>query len=249
MRMEEKDVKWGGAAAKWVRRNLKFTPDAEQAGVLDSPARRIVVNCTLGWGKTTLAAAKAVYEAQFRTRRTIAIVHPTPRQTREFMQTAEAFAARVDAGVKAGAWSLELKNGSRIVGVRTSAAALRKLDDISMLIIDDAARVNDQVYKTALRLLAASGGVLWLLSTPYGKRGFFYKIFQSQDREWRRVFVPAAACPRISAAFLKEKERSMFPRWFRQEYRCEFAELEEAVFDPEVIRNAFRDDVKSLIFD
>jgi hypothetical protein len=40
------------------------------------------------------------------------------------------------------------------------------------------ARVSDDMYKTLRPMLALRNGDLWLMSTPNGKRGFFY------EEEW-----------------------------------------------------------------
>ena len=50
-------------AAEWVRERLGFEPDREQAQVLGSAGKRGLLNCTRQWGKSTIAAAKAVYQA------------------------------------------------------------------------------------------------------------------------------------------------------------------------------------------
>ena len=34
--------------------------------------------------------------------------------------------------------------------------------------------VSEEVYRAVRPMLAVSQGSLWLMSTPYGKRGFFY---------------------------------------------------------------------------
>ena len=50
-------------AAEWVREKLGFAPDAAQARVLASEAKRGLLNCTRQWGKSTVTAAKAVHQA------------------------------------------------------------------------------------------------------------------------------------------------------------------------------------------
>ncbi len=41
--------------------------------------------------------------------------------------------------------------------------------------IDEAARVSDELYRAVRPMLATSGGRIVLLSTPFGKRGFFFR--------------------------------------------------------------------------
>jgi hypothetical protein len=56
-------------------------------------------------------------------------------------------------------------------------------------------------------------GDLCLLSTPRGKRGFFYKEWADGGPEWTRVSVTAAECPRIRPEFLEGERRSMGEEW------------------------------------
>ena len=44
----------------WAQAALGFTPDAQQARALDLTHRRIAVNCSRQWGKSTTAAVRAL---------------------------------------------------------------------------------------------------------------------------------------------------------------------------------------------
>ena len=116
-----------------------------------------------------------------------------------------------------------------------------------LVIIDEAARVEDAVYKALRPMLAVSNGDLLLLSTPNGKRGFFYENWASESPDWVRVTVPGTECPRISSAFLEEEKRHMPEAWFRQEYLCEFVEDGRNMFERDLVMGAL-DDVEPLKF-
>jgi hypothetical protein len=79
-------------------------------------------------------------------------------------------------------------------------------------------------------MLAVSGGRLICLSTPYGKRGFFYKAWAQGGNEWKRIEIPATSISRITPAFLDEERRNLGESWFRQEYCCSFEALEGLVY-------------------
>jgi hypothetical protein len=79
-------------------------------------------------------------------------------------------------------------------------------------------------------MLAVSAGSLWLMSTPFGKRGFFYETWAHGGPEWVRIRAPATDCPRILPAFLEEERTTMGERCFRQEYLCEFEDSVSGVF-------------------
>src|SRR3712207_572831 len=133
--------------------------------------------------------------------------------------------------------SLELENGSRIVTLPGSDKTIRGFSGTTLLILDEAARVADELYFAVRPMLAVSGGALMMLSTPYGKRGVFFEEW-TQGHGWERYEVPASECPRIPADFLEE-ERQALPSWvYRQEYECSFEETEAQVFTAEMVERA-----------
>ena len=104
------------------------------------------------------------------------------------------------------------------------------------------------MYLAIRPMLAVSNGSLWLMSTPYGKRGFFYESWTNGGPDWLRVQVPAEECPRIPKAFLEEERGAMGDRWFRQEYQCDFVDSVSCVFDRDMLERAVTDKVKPLVF-
>jgi hypothetical protein len=88
--------------------------------------------------------------------------------------------------------------------------------------------------------LAVANGDLWLMSTPYGKRGFFWEEWEHGGDEWERISVPATECPRISPQLLAE-ESAKGDETYRREYLCEFGDMEGAVFSRESIEAALQD--------
>jgi hypothetical protein len=95
-------------------------------------------------------------------------------------------------------------------------------------------------------MLAVSGGRLILLSTPFGKRGHFFKEYTEGSSEWERIRIPATDCPRISEDFLREEKTSLGDWWFRQEYMCEFSETVDQVFTYDLVMNTISDEIKPL---
>ena len=83
--------------------------------------------------------------------------------------------------------SLALPNGSRIVGLPGNEATIRGFSAVRLLLVDEASRVEDEMYLAVRPMLAVSDGALWLMSTPFGKRGFFYETWAHGGPEWERV--------------------------------------------------------------
>ncbi len=101
---------------------------------------------------------------------------------------------------------LELANGSRLVSLPGTERTVRGYSGVALLVIDEAARVSDALYYSVRPMLAVSGGALLALTTPDGKRGWFYEAWSGAE-PWRRVEVKARDCPRISPEFLREERR------------------------------------------
>jgi hypothetical protein len=138
---------------------------------------------------------------------------------------------------------LELANGSRILALPGKEATVRCYSGVRLLVVDEAARVADDLYRTIRPMLAVSGGRLIALSTPFGQRGWYHEAWQSEEA-WQRIKITAAQCPRISRAFLREERLAIGERWYRQEYFCSFEDVVGAVFSAEAIRQMFTDEVR-----
>src|SRR5271157_2675237 len=78
------------AAAAKTAEWLGFEPDLKQGELLRRDARRLVLNCTRQWGKSTITAAKAVARAQERPGSLTLVVSPSARQSGEFLRKAAA---------------------------------------------------------------------------------------------------------------------------------------------------------------
>src|SRR5437763_6372353 len=210
----------------WMRLSLRrerlgFEPDARQADVLGQRWRRALFNCTRQCGKSTITAARAVHRAYFEPESLTVVLSPSARQSGEFIRKASGFARKLDIrprGDGDNEISLLFPNGARIVGLPGSESTVRGFSAVSLMIIDEAARVSDELYKTLRPMTAVSGGDMLLMSTPCGKRGFFYEAWTSQSEAWERISVPATECARIPKGCLEGEGRVMGGWWFREEY-------------------------------
>jgi hypothetical protein len=232
----------------WTRRTLGFDPDPNQQIILASSHKRILLNCSRQWGKSTVTAAKAVHRALEFPDKLIIAMSPSARQTSELMRKIEDFLRHCGVRVKgdgSNEMSIVLPNGSRIVGLPGGEGTIRGFSSVNLLIVDEAARVPDESYRAARPMLAVANGDLLLLSTPFGKRGFFYEEWISQS-DWLRVQVRGEECPRIPKDFLADERRSLGDLWFRQEYNCEFIDNETQLFSRDTITRALDKEIEPL---
>ena len=228
------------------RRRCAFRCDVQQAALFRQAGSRIMLNCSRQSGKSTITALKVVHCAFTRPNCTIVVTAPIKQQTREFIRKVRHFAAVAGFAQSGDKFSVLFRNGSRVVGVAADEDTIRSFSSVALVVIDEAARVDDDVYFSLLPMLAVSGGSLWILSTPKGKRGFFYHEWAKSHLAWVRFSVKAADCPRIPPLFLEEQKARMGSRLYAQEYDCLFVELDRGLFDPDVVQRAFRKDVKPL---
>ena len=230
-----------------LARRAGLSPDPWQERFLSSAHPRILLNCTRQAGKSTMAAALAVHRACFEPESLVLLLSPSQRQSQELFKKAAAIyrAAGSPSPAKTeSALRLELENGSRIVSLPGKEETVRGFSGVDLLVVDEAARVGQDLYLSVRPMLAVSGGRLLALSTPYGTRGWWYEAWHS-DETWERYEIPAIQCPRISADFLAEERRVMGEWWFAQEYECRFLDGENQPFRREDIDRTFEEQVES----
>jgi len=236
-------------ASLFVRECLGWTPDERQTELLRVSPRRCLLNCTRQWGKSTVTAAKAVHTAFFAAGSLTLVVSPSARQSGEFLRKASEFLKRLDIAPRGDGdheMSLLLPNGSRIVGLPGREKTVRGFSSVALLLVDEAARAPEDLYLAVRPMVAVGGGGIWLMSTPNGRRGFFFEAWEKGGTDWVRIAVPATECARIPASHLEEERATMNERWFRQEYLCEFVEAEESLFDYDMLDRAIYRDAEGL---
>jgi hypothetical protein len=229
-------------------RTLGLEPDAWQEELLRSTSDRVLLNCSRQSGKSTMTAVIALHRALYHPGSLILCLAPALRQSQELFGKVLGFYRDLGRPVSPQGerkLSLELENGSRIVTLPGSEKTIRGFSGTSLLVLDEAARVEDELYFAVRPMLAVSGGALMMLTTPYGKRGVFYEEWTGAHG-WERYEVPATQCLRISEEFLEEERASLPPFIFRQEYECSFEETEDQVFTTDLIDRALTDEVKPL---
>lgn len=227
-------------------RSLGLEPDPWQASMLASQSARIVLNCSRQTGKSTTAAIRALHRSLYRPGSLVLLLSPSLRQSSELFRKVVDFLKRlphVPELLEENRLSLTLENKSRIVSLPGSDGTIRGFSAVSEIIVDEAAFVPDELYRSVRPMLAVSRGALVLMSTPNGKRGFFYEAWQQDG--WERYQVKATDCARIDQADL-ERDRIALGPWFAQEYLCEFIDADKSVFESRFVEAAFTDEFEAV---
>jgi hypothetical protein len=195
---------------------------------LEAPALVLVTSPSERQSGEFMQKVKAFYSALRRPRKLAGVVRKASRIDAEAAGLDEAWTALPEK-VRESALQLHLANGRRILGLPANPATIVGYSGVSLLIIDEASRVPDDLYRYCRPMLATSRGRLLALTTPMGKRGWFFEAWES-GAAWERISVRATDCPRIPADFLAEERQALGPRWFRQEYECSFEDAMSALF-------------------
>jgi hypothetical protein len=227
---------------------LGMVPDPWQEELLTALPRRALLNCCRQSGKSTTAAVLALHSAMYTPRQLILLLSPSLRQSAELFRKVAQFyhlLSDVERPVQESVLRLELPNRSRIISLPGSEATIRGYSSTNLIIVDEASRVPEDLMAAIRPMLATTDGCLILMSTPWGKRGFFWKAW-AFEAGWKKFQLSASECSRISPAFLAEEERTLGPLIFLQEYRCEFIDDESAVFTSALIEQALTNEVEPL---
>jgi hypothetical protein len=215
---------------------LDWRPDPWQAEVLREPSKRVLLCCSRQAGKSTTVAVMALHTALHQPGSLVLLLSPTDRQSKNLFQKVVDFlrALKEKPTLKEdNIHSMTFASGSRIISLPgNNADTIRGYSAPALVVLDEAAYINDALY-TALRpMLAVGRGRLVMLSTPNGKHGAFYDAWSSNSSDWRRIEVKAEQCPRISPDFLAEERRVLGDMLFGQEYECQFACPCVIAYDP-----------------
>jgi len=109
---------------------------------------------------------------------------------------------------------------------------------IDLLIADEAAFIPEEVWTAITPMLAITRGKMILLSTPFGREGYFYRCFN--DKTFTSFHVSSEDCLRKDVEFLKNEKERMSTLQYAQEYLGEFIDELRQFFPTELIRKCMK---------
>lgn len=217
--------------------------DEWQHDFLSSTSEFTLVLCSRQVGKSTSTACMAW--AAMSLGQMVLIVAPSARQSMELLRkivdfkNADPSAPRV---IRSTLTELELANGGRVLCAPASSDTIRGFT-VDLLIVEEAAFVLDDVI-TAILPMRKEGGRVVMISTPAGRQGIFYDLWQGAKTQ--RIFARSVDIPRLTAKV--DFDRRFMPLLkFRQEHLCEFLGSGTPAFDPLSLEAAISPYMKALI--
>jgi hypothetical protein len=239
-------------------RAMGWRADPWQEAFLRSTARRESLLCSRRAGKSTATASRLCREALL-VRGDYLVFCPTLRQSMEMLRAVRAFWEALGRPLPLSGDAktvLEFANGSRVLSLPDNHAGVVGVGNPRLVVIDEGSRVSDELYLSVLPTLAETNGTLVTLSTPWGKDGWFFRIWDESaegrarraklNEQWVRSAVTADRVPRITPEFLADARVELGERWFRQEFYLEFLDALDAVFAQGVISGARCEEIEPL---
>lgn len=165
-----------------------MTPDLTQERFLRDRSERKIMDCTRQFGKSTVTGAEAYCEAICYADTLVLMLGPSQRQAGELFRKAMAFHYDLNQPVTTkneSVLSVEFDNNSRIVSLPGKEATVRSFSAVGLLVVDEAARVEDALYYSVRPMLAVTkivkgaGGRLAALSSPFGRSGWYADAWAS----------------------------------------------------------------------
>jgi hypothetical protein len=136
---------------------------------------------------------------------------------------------------------IKLLNGSVIYCLPTGkTGAFIRGFTIDFLIADEAAFISEQVWLAIMPMIAVSQkmrgfGWIILLSTPFGKGGYFYNSCHNKD--FKQIYITSEQCERISKKFLRKEKLRLSKQEYAQEYLAMFIDEFSQLFGTSLIKD------------
>lgn len=255
-------------------KRLDFEPYPWQTFVMqairDGHTRIQIHGCRQS-GKSTITAGVPAHVSKLE--RALSLIYtPSDEQSKDDIERVKDFIYRDESYPDLVLDSMEhvkLPNGSFVKANTASPKTKRGKSMPRVIIFDEAAFIEDALYKTVRPMLVKNPRCIVIaISTGNGRSGWFFRA--SKSERWFRVMVKAPwrlekgvlvpdeqekkfkarmAAQGIHAfysprhydrAFMEEELEEHGELWFRQEYLCEFVEPEEQTFAYEDIARALQ---------
>lgn len=164
-------------------RFMGFQPFSWQDVVLASDSPRIIINAARQSGKSTITSTYPCWTAKYVYKSLSIVLAPTESQSQDDMEKVQEFILcdstypQHDPPAATHVKVNETRSRIRVVPATQSARGKSKPN---VVILDEASQIEDIIYTEVVKpMFTDNPGRLILLSTPHGKRGFFFDIFNN----------------------------------------------------------------------
>ena len=228
---------------------LGFAAEEWQADLLRSQSRRVLVACARQVGKTQTTSLRALHTALYRPGSLVLIISPSQRQSDEMLLRVRALyrsLSRPERLARDSGSELVLENGSRVVSLPGTEGTSRGFAGVSLIVLDEAARIDDDIFASVLPMVSSEGSI-WALSTPWGRRGWFFELHEAGlGNGWERHRVTCHESAQYTRTRITEVRASVGSFVFKSDYECVFGDTDSQLFAFDAVRSAFTTAVRPL---
>lgn len=194
-------------------------------------------------GKSTVVSIKVGEHAIKHSNQTVMIISKTERQALLlFEKVLHYLTVRYKFMIKGGRnrptrHKITLTNGSVIHSLPTGDTGYGIMGfTLNLLVVDEAAFIEEAVFNAIIPALSAVGGDLWLLSTPCGKDNYFYHAFQNE--QFKHFHISSEDCIRTEEhkKFLEREKQRLTRALYAQWYLGEFVDELQRMFSNKLIK-------------
>ncbi|WP_122263865.1 terminase large subunit domain-containing protein [Ornithinimicrobium cerasi] len=200
-----------------------------------STSRRVLVRCARQVGKTTTTSVKALHTALYQPASLVLVISPSQRKSDEFLVRVRSLyraSGRPPPIAREAASAIEFVNGSRVISLPGTEGTSRGFAGARLLVLDEAARVDDDIFAAVLPMVGSQGAI-WALSTPWGARGWFYDLHEGDGAAvngWERHLVDVHASDQYDERRISDTQATVSRFVWASDYLCEFEDADAQLF-------------------
>lgn len=214
-----------------------------QAEFLKMNDKRIALRWARQSGKSLVVAIRALWQAFNFPNQVILILAPTLRQSNIIFRYIKFYANNKNIIkehlVRDTTTEMFLDNNSQIYCLPSGNQSGDNIRGYAarLIIIDEAAYVDEEAFLAIEPSLAATDGNLILISTPRGRSGFYYEAF-NPNSEYKTMHIKAEDSPNVKKEFIEKRRGQLTENEFAQEYGAEFTSEANTYFRHDQIKDA-----------
>jgi len=199
---------------------LGFNAYEWQKMVLTPGIMRLILNCARQSGKSVDVSALVTHQTKYSPGSLVLLFAPTENQAIELMDKISVF-MKMDPEIiliRDSTVTKKLLNGSKIIAFSAAPKSARGFSDPDIIVFDEASQTPDELYLTVRPMMTGGKTRLILLSTPFGKQGFFYEIWDKVSTIWTKVLVKPVD-------IMHEWSPAKYPKINEEKYRLDNAKI------------------------
>ncbi len=237
----------------FVMKILGMKPLRYQAEFLEDNSPKIIVVGGRQIGKSTMLSWKAIWKAFTHPNEEILIISASFEQAQlvyskiyETCRNNEFLSTHLQ---KITLHETRFDNGS---GIRCLTAGRKgtfgRGYSATMVMFDEASIIPEEAFVSLEPALAVRGSQLIMSGTPMGKRGRFYKVWESHfhSREWSAYQIKSSENPFVSRDYLREEAQIMTAEQYAQEHEAVFLDTVGRFYPLDLVMDAADDYKYSL---